>query len=143
MVCTALAGPVAAAQATDNDIRATLNIYGPKVVKDEAAVKKGIHVDYPMGKWHLLVRALKHEISDLHSLNKTLKSESASSANGAKGKRDVVKGLGLIASAYGALERDILAVHGGAVPVSKVNAAMATNAKGIKKLKAGLRLLST
>lgn len=143
VLCAVLAGPIAAAQASDNDIRSTLNQYGPKIVKDENAVKKGIHVDYPQGKWHALVHALKHEISDLHALNKALKSETASSATGAMGKKDVIKGLGLIASAYGALDQDILAVHGGGVPASKVDAAVATDTKGIKKLRAGLHLLSS
>jgi hypothetical protein len=142
VICAALAGPIAAAQASDNDLRTTLNQYSPKIVKDENAVKKGLK-EYPKGKSKPLIRALKHEVSDLHALNKALKAESASSAKGSKGKKDVVKGLGLIASAYSALERDVQAAHGGAVPASEVNAAVATDKKGRTKLLAGLRLLST
>ncbi|MGP0037338.1 MAG: hypothetical protein ACLP4R_22610 [Solirubrobacteraceae bacterium] len=140
VVCAVFAGPVAVAQASDNDIRTTLNLYAPKIVKDENAVKKGLS-EYPKGKPKPLERALKHEVSDLHALKKTLSHESASSAKGRKGKKDIVKGLTLIASAYSSLRADVLAVHGGAVPASEVNAAVATDKKGRTKLLAGLSLL--
>jgi hypothetical protein len=140
-VCAVLAGPVAAvAQASNNDIRATLNTYAPKIVKDEAAVVTGIS-DYPKGKPKPLERALRHEVSDLHSLKKTLGHESASSPKGRKAKKEIVKGLMLIASAYSALRADILAVHGGAVPASEVDAAVATDKTGRADLKAGLKLI--
>ncbi|HTU86768.1 MAG TPA: hypothetical protein VMF57_14410 [Solirubrobacteraceae bacterium] len=137
-----LAGPVAAAQASDNDLRQTLNTYAPKIVKDENAVKKGLK-EYPKGKSKPLVKALNHEVSDLHSLKKALTHESASSTKGRKGKKDIVKGLGLIATAYGALSRDVQAAHGGAVPASEVNAAVSTDKQGRTKLLAGLHLLSS
>jgi hypothetical protein len=140
VVCAVLAGPIAVAQASDNDLRVTLNAYAPKIVKDENAVKKGLS-EYPKGKPSPLERALKHEVSDLHKLKKALTHESASSAAGRKGKKDIVKGLGLIASAYGSLRADVLAVHGGAVPASEVNAAVATDKKGRSKLLKGLHLL--
>jgi hypothetical protein len=132
---------VAVAQASDNTIKATLNAYGPKILKDENAVKNGIVV-YPQGHWKILTRALKHEVGDLHALRNKLRHESASSARGRKGKKDVVRGLSLIANAYGALRTAVLSVHGGAVPQSKVNAAIATDKKGRKALKAGLHLLT-
>ena len=68
-------------------------------------------------------------------------SESASSAAGSKGKKDIVKGLTLIANAYGALRHDVQVANGGPVPASKVNAAVSTDKKGRKKLLAGLKLL--
>ncbi len=140
VVCAVFAGPVAVAQASDNDIRTTLNLYAPKIVKDETAVKHGLS-EYPKGKPKPLERALRHEVSDLHALKKVLSHESASSTTGRKGKKDIVKGLGLIASAYSSLRADVLAVHGGAVPASEVNAAVATDKKGRNKLLAGLSLL--
>ena len=142
VVFAALAGPVAIAQASDSDLRATLNAYSPKIVKDENAVKKGLN-EYPKGKSKPLVRALGHEVSDLHTLKKTLTHESASSSTGVKAKKDIVKGLGLIATAYSALRGDIQAAHGGAVPAMQVNKAVATDKKGRTKLLAGLKLLST
>jgi hypothetical protein len=140
-LCAFLGGPVAAAQANDNTLRATLNHYGPKIKKDEKAVKKGL-AQYPQGVWKPLVLAIRHEVGDLRALTRKLRNESASSTRGARAKALIIKGLGLIANAYGALRHDILAVHGGAVPASKVNAAIKTDKKGIALNKAGLKLLS-
>lgn len=140
VVCAALAGPIAVAQASDNDLRATLNTYAPKIVKDENAVKKGF-TQYPKGKPKPLERALKHEVSDLHALKKALNREKASSAKGRKAKKDIINGLGLIAAAYSSLRADVLAVNGGAVPDSQVEAAVATDKKGRSKLLKGLHLL--
>jgi hypothetical protein len=140
--CAVLAGPVAVAQASNNDIRGTLDAYAPKIVHDENAVKKGIS-EYPKGKPRPLERALKQEVSTLHSLKTALRHESASSTKGRKAKKEIVAGLGLIASAYSSLRADILAVHGGAVPAAEVDAAVAQDKKGRTKLMAGLRLIKT
>ena len=137
-----LVGPVAVAHATDNTLRVTLNNYATKIGNDERAVKNGVLVQYPRGHWKVLTRALKHEVGDLRALKAKLARDRASTARGAKAKREIVSGLSLIASAYAALRRDILAVSGGAVPASKVNAAIATDKKGRKKLLSGLKLLS-
>jgi hypothetical protein len=139
-LCAVLIGGVGVAQASDNTLRATLNAYAPKIARDENAVKNGL-IGYPKGKVKPLVRALNHEVADLHALQKKLATEHASSARGKKAKTDIVKGLSLIASAYTALRKDIQAAHGGPVPKSKVNAAVATDQKGRKKLLAGLNLL--
>jgi hypothetical protein len=135
-----MVGPVAAAQASNATIVATLNQWGPKIVKDENAVAKGLK-GYPQGKAKPLVKALNHEVSDLHRLNHTLRGESASTKAGRKGKNKVTKGLGLIATAYASLSRDVKQANGGPVAASKVNAAVATDKKGRKDLKAGLKLL--
>lgn len=140
-LCAVLVGPVAVAQASDNTLRATLNHYAPKISKDENAVRNGL-VGYPQGKVRPLVRALTHEVGDLRGLRNKLKHEKASSGKGRKAKTDIVKGLSLIANAYGALRTAVKAAHGGPVPKSKVNAAVATDKKGRKKLLAGLHLLA-
>lgn len=140
-LCAVLIGPVAVAQASDNSLRATLNSFAPKIVKDENAVRNGL-IGYPQGKVRPLVRALTREVSDLRALKSKLANESASSARGAKGKTDIIKGLTLIANAYGALRRDVQVAHGGAVPRSKVTAAVNTDKRGRAKLLAGLKLLS-
>jgi hypothetical protein len=140
VLCGILGGPIAIAQASDNSIRATLNHYAPKIVKDENAVRNGLN-GYPQGRVRPLVHALGHEIGDLHSLKSKLAHESASSGAGAKGKKDIVKGLTLIANAYGALRTDVKVANGGPVPAAKVNAAVSTDKKGRKKLLAGLKLL--
>ena len=140
-LCAVLVGPVAVAQASNNTLRATLNHYAPKISKDENAVRNGL-IGYPRGKVRPLVRALTHEVGDLRALRNKLKHEKASSAKGRKAKTDIVKGLSLIANAYGALRTAVKAAHGGPVPKAKVNAAVATDKKGRKKLLAGLHLLA-
>ena len=139
-LCAVLGGPIAAAQASDNTLKQTLNNFAPKIVKDENAVTKGLH-EYPQGKVRPLTRALKHEVGDLHTLKSRLSHESASTASGAKAKKDIIKGLGLIASAYGTLRKDVLAANGGPVPAAQVTAAVNTDKKGRKKFLAGLKLL--
>lgn len=140
-LCAVLIGPVAVAQASDNTLRATLNAYAPKISKDENGVRNGL-IGYPQGKVRPLVRALTHEVGDLHALKNKLAHESGSSARGTKAKTDIVKGLTLIANAYGALRTAVQGAHGGPVPKAKVNAAVATDKKGRKKLLAGLHLLA-
>lgn len=140
-LCAVLGGPLAVAQASDNSLRATLNSFAPKIVRDENAVHNGL-IGYPQGKVKPLVHALSHEVSDLHSLKGKLAHDAASSARGATGRTDIIKGLGLIARAYGALRHDVQIAHGGPVPRPKVNAAVSTDRKGRAKLLAGLKLLS-
>lgn len=140
-LCAVLVGGVGIAQASDNTLRSTLNAYAPKIVKDENAVRNGL-IGYPKGKVRPLVRALNHEVGDLHKLRSKLSHERASSAKGKKGKADIVRGLSLIANAYGALRKDVQAAHGGPVPKSKVTAAVNTDKRGRGKLLAGLHLLS-
>lgn len=140
-LCAVLGGGVGVAQASDNTLRSTLNAAAPRIVKDEKAVLNGLK-GYPQGKIRPLVRALNHEVSDLHSLQRKLAKEHASSARGKKAKTDIVRGLSLIASAYGALGKDIRNAHGGPVPKSEVDAAIATDRKGRSKLLAGLHLLA-
>ena len=141
-LCAVLVGPVAIAQASDNTLGGRSTAMPPRSPTTKHAVKNGIDVQYPRGHWKVLTRALKHEVGDLHSLTGKLGRERASTRRGAKAKKEIVRGLSLIANAYAALRRDVLAVSGGAVPASQVNAAIATDQKGRKKLKAGLHLLS-
>ena len=141
-LCAVLGGAIAVAQASDTTLQQTLNSFGPKIVNDEGAVKKGLE-GYPEGQIRPLTRALQHEVGDLHALTSRLSGESASSAAGAEAKTEIIKGLGLIASAYTALRQDVLAVHGGPVPAAKVTAAVSRDKQGRKKFQSGLKLLGT
>jgi hypothetical protein len=123
----------------DNSLRATLNSFAPRILKDENAVKKGL-AGYP-GKARPLTRALQHEVGDLRALESQLSQESASSPAGAQAKNDIIQGLGQIASGYSALRKDVLAAHGGRVPAAQVTAAVNTIKEGRKNLHAGLTLL--
>jgi hypothetical protein len=139
-LCALLAGPIAGAQASDSTIITTLNQWGPRIVRDEKAIAKGLTA-YTHHKAKPLEKALGHEVGDLHMLGHALAGESASSATGRKAKGDIVKGLGLIAKAYGALAKDVKAAHGQGVPVAKVQAAIATDKKGRADLQRGIKLL--
>lgn len=140
-LCAILGGQVAVARASDNNLRRTINAFTPKIAKDEKAIRSGLK-GYPQRKVKPLVRALKHEVTDLHALRSKIKQESASSARGRKAKLDIVKGLGLIASAYDTLRKDVQAAHGGAVPMGKLKAVTNTGRRGRTKFRAGLHLLS-
>ncbi|HEX4281902.1 MAG TPA: hypothetical protein VHZ27_14140 [Solirubrobacteraceae bacterium] len=150
-LCAILAGPIAGAQASDNTIRATLNHYGPIICAhenaagrctkgEEAAVTNGLD-GYPASH-ERLVRALGHELATLRAMKRTLVGESASSARGAKGRSDIIKGVTLIIDAYAALRHDVQVANGGPVPASKVNPIVNTDKKGRSKLQAGLNLLT-
>ena len=149
-LCAILGGPIAGASASDNTIRATLNHYGPIICAhqnaagrctkgEEAAVTNGL-VGYP-GTHKRLVRALGHELGTLQALKRALVGESASSARGAKGRSDIIKGVTLIIEAYAALRHDVQVANGGPVPASKVDPIVSTDKKGRSKLQAGLKLL--
>jgi hypothetical protein len=138
-LCAVLGGPIAVAQASDTTIKQTLNSFAPKIVKDESAVANGLK-GYPKTRLKL-THALKHEVGDLHSLKSKLSHDSASSPSGTKAKKDIIKGLSLIATSYGTLRKDVLAANGGAVPKAQVTAAVNTDKKGRKKFLAGLNLL--
>ena len=139
--CAVLGGAIAVAQASDNSLRTTLNGFAPKIVKDENAVKARLN-GYPAGGATPLTHALSHEVRDLNALKSKLARESASTATGAKAKTNIIKGLGLIASAYAGLRNDVLAANGGPVPAPEVNAAVNTDKTGRKKLLTGLKLLA-
>jgi len=141
-LCATLGGPLAVAQATDNTIKQTLNAFGPKIKKDENAITAALK-GYPKGKVTPLTHALKHEVGDLHKLKSMLSHESASTAAGATARKDIIKGLSLIATAYSTLRKDVRAANGAPVPKAEVNAVVKTDDKGRKKYLAGLNLLKT
>jgi hypothetical protein len=139
-LCALLAGPIAGAQASDSTMITTLNQWGPKIVSDESGVANGLTA-YTHHKVKPLVKALGHEVGDLHRLDRILSGESASSANGRTAKGDIVKGLGLIAKAYGTLAKDVKSSHGNGVPAGQVEAAISTDKRGRADLQRGIKLL--
>jgi hypothetical protein len=142
VTCAALAGPVAGAQASNATIVSTMNAYGNKILHDEAAVLNGA-ADYQKGNAKPLIKALRHEVSDIKTITGKVSPEATSTAAGATGKKDLIAGLDKIAKAYGALATDVSKASSGK-PVSNatVKAAVATDKKGRSELKTGLKLLS-
>lgn len=138
-LCAVFIGGVGVAQASDNTLRATLNVYGPKIKQDEAAIKAGVKL-YEQGKTKPVIKAITHEINDLHALNGKLRHESASTSRDKKAKAELVTGFGLVAAAYTELRSAIKAAHGGLVNATAAKAAATEAHKGQSLIKAGLKL---
>ena len=125
-------GIVTVARANDNDVRGTLTKDVPNIIKDEQTLKHALP-KYAHGQAKPLVRALNREVADLDTMRSQLKRESASSARGAKAKSLVINGLGLIASAYTRLHKDVQAAHDGPVPAAEVKVAVSMRTRGRTK----------
>jgi hypothetical protein len=141
-LCAFLGGPIAAAQANDNTLRATLNKYAPRINREEAAINSGLNQYKRLGKYTPLARALKHEIADLGILRFHLRKEKASTRKGRQAKRDIVNGLGLIITGYRALRQAVLAARGGPVSPSVIPV-LRRGKHGEKLFIKGYKLLST
>ncbi len=141
-LCAALAGPIANAQASNAGIRTTFKNYNPKLNRDEARVLDGLATYEQRHDAAPIIRALRHEVADIRKVKGRLEHESASSAKGAKAKSEITRGLGLIATAYGALATDVQRASAGhPVPHSMLVALQKTDRKGRAQLVAGLKLL--
>jgi hypothetical protein len=140
--CAALAGPIAAAQASNAGIVSTFRAANPHLNADEAAVKSAVKAYKRDRRAGRVIRALRHEVRDIRALNRSLKHQRASTRKGRRGKAQLTRGLTLIGNAYAALANDIQKARAGhPVPAATINATVASDRKGRAKLLAGLRLL--
>jgi hypothetical protein len=139
-LATALAGP-AGARASDDTIRAVISSNDALIAKDEARVLRAearyvrTHDPKPVR------RAIKRELKDLRTIRGKLRREDASTSDGARGKRLVVSGLGLVMRAY----RHLDAVFASADPSAqqgKTRRALREARRGQKAVRRGLKLLS-
>lgn len=137
--CVALAGPIAAAQASDATIRGTINSTVPKIVKSQAKVLDGLATYDKTRSAKTLITAIKTQNGVLKALKGKLSRESASSANGAKGKADIVNGLGLIVRSNTALAKHLQS--GKPLSHAEANTAITQDKKGNDDLNAGGKLL--
>jgi hypothetical protein len=142
--CAILAGPVAGAQASDSTIRGTIDAYNGRIANDEARILETAATYDKTRDATPLINALHHEVRDLRALRGKLARESGSSARGRRGRADVVKGLGLIATGYSALAKDVSAASA-SKPVTngELEAARAADRKGHNLVITGLKLLGT
>jgi Ni/Co efflux regulator RcnB len=140
--CAVLAGPVAGAQASDSNVRSTIDAYNGRIAKDESRI---LNTAATYDKTHNatpLVNALHHEVRDLRALKAKLGRERGSTARGRRGRSDVVKGLGLIAGGYNALAKDVRTAGAHRqVTSSQLQSARADDKKGHNLVIKGLRLL--
>jgi hypothetical protein len=89
-----------------------------------------------------LIKAIKGQSKTLTALEAKRSSQPASSANGTKGKSDIVKGLRLIIGSNTTLAKELYqSAHHAPVSKAKVKAANAADTKGNRDLNAGSKLL--
>ncbi len=142
IACGILAGPISIAQASNASIVSTFRAANRGLNRDESASTRALRAYKRNHRARPLVRALRHEVRDIRSLNRRIKGERASTGKGRRGKAALTRGLALIANAYSQLANEIQRAHAGH-PVSQeqFNATVATDRRGRNKLIAGLRLL--
>ena len=142
VACVAAIGPVAAAQASDATIRSTVKSAVPKIEKSQAKIIDGLSTYQQTHNPTALIKAIRGQSKTLKALETKLSSQPASSANGSKGKADIVKGLRLIIGSNNTLAKELAqSAHHAPVSKAKVKAATAADTKGNRDLNAGSKLL--
>jgi hypothetical protein len=143
LACAAVAGPVAAASASDASIRSAIKSSVPKIQKSQAKLINSFTAYEKTHNPAAPLTALKGQNKTLTALEIKLSGQSASSTNGTRGKNDIVKGLRLIVGSNNTLATE-LQKSANHTPVSKakIKAATAADTKGNKDLVAGTKLLN-
>ena len=114
----------------------------PKIEKSQAKIIDGLSTYQKTHNPTALIKAIKGQSKTLKALETKLSSQPASSANGSKGKADIVKGLRLIIGSNNTLAKELAqSAHHAPVSKAKVNAATAADTKGNRDLNAGSKLL--
>lgn len=140
--CAVALGPVAAAQASDATLRATIKNDVPKITRSQAKILDGLATLEKSGSAKAIVKAIKAQDRDLNTLKHRIAVEGASSSAGSRGKRDITKGLALIVKSNTTLGKDISrASSGKSVSKAQVKAATAAVKKGNVDIDAGAKLL--
>ncbi len=134
-----LAGPVAAAQASDAQIRGTVKADVPKIIKSQAKILDGLATYEKTHSAKPLISASEKQNRVLKALETKLSRESSSTAAGAKGKADIIKGLKLIVGSNTILIKHLQS--GQPLSASQQKAAVSAAKKGNSDLNAGGRLL--
>ncbi|HEX3691252.1 MAG TPA: hypothetical protein VHV28_16240 [Solirubrobacteraceae bacterium] len=133
---------MAAAQASDATIRSAIKTAVPKIQKSQNKVLKGLTTYQSTHNPTALIKAVKSQNKALNALETKLMSQSGSTANGKKGKADVVKGLRLIVGSNNTLAKELRqSAHHAPVSKAKLKAATAADVKGNRDLNAGTKLL--
>jgi hypothetical protein len=133
---------VTAAQASDGTIRSAIKTAVPKIESSQAKLIKGLSTYQKTHNPTALIKAIKGQDKTLNALETKLSAQSASSADGTKGKADVVTGLRLIVGSNKTLAKELAqSAHHAPVSKAKLKAATAADVKGNRDLNAGSKLL--
>jgi predicted PurR-regulated permease PerM len=142
IACFALAGPiVTTASASNNSIIGTVNHWSPIVQKDEQKIAHAEQTYKHNRKAAPVVTALTHEVSDLHAFVSQLKSQSASSRNGGKGRDDIAAGSTLIANSYSKFASELQTAGSKGLSKAQIIANAKLALAGHKRIVAGVKLL--
>jgi hypothetical protein len=136
-------GSAAAAQASNASIRAIVKSSSPKIVHSQARILDGLATYEKTHSPSALIKAIKAQDKDLSALEAKVAGQSASTANGTKGQKDIVTGLRLIIDSNSTLVKEFQRA-GAHRPVSKakLTAAEKADIKGNQDINAGGKLLS-
>jgi hypothetical protein len=142
VACFVLAGPiVTTASASDSSIIRTVNHWSPIVHNDEQKIEHAEQVYKTNRKAAPVVAALTHEVSDLRSFVSQLKSQSASSSNGGKGRDDIASGSTLIANSYSKFASELQKAGSAGLSRAQISASLKLDLAGHRKIVAGVKLL--
>ena len=137
--CAVLAGPIAAAQASNATLLATIKSGFPKIIKSQAKILDGLATYDKTHSKTPLIKAIKTQNGVLKALEVRLSHGSPSSAQGARGKAEVIKGLGLIVGSNTTLVKHLQS--GKSLSKAQSKAAVKAATKGNLDLSAGAKLL--
>lgn len=144
VACAAVIGPVAAAQASNATILATVKNDLPKITRSQAKILDGLATYQKTHSASAVVKAIHSQNRDLTALRTKVFGQSPSSAGGAKGRADIITGLKLIVASNNLLAQELQkAAAGEPISKSQLQAAVAADKKGNIDLNAGAKLLST
>jgi hypothetical protein len=142
VACCVLAGPiVATASASDSSIIGVVNHWSPIVQKDEQKIAHAEQAYKNNRKAAPVVAALTNEVADLRSFVSQLKSQSASSRDGGKGRDNIASCSTLIANSYAKFASELQKAGSKGLSRAQISANAKIALAGHKKIVAGVKLL--
>ncbi len=134
--------PIATARASDASLRASVKRAVPTIRRSQAKINAAQATLRRTHSTTKLFSAVRVQDTALGNLRTTLQGESSSTSTGAKGKADIVKGLGLIVDSNRALVKDIKKESlGTKVSQASLNALVRGDRRGSALFVAGAKLL--
>ena len=138
--CAMVGGPIAAqATASDSSIKQDLNRALPKLRQSQSQITRAFTGYKNTHSPTRLIKAVMAQDKTLRALRTELRHESASSANGAHGRTDIVRGLGLLLQSNTKLDALLRKHAGRSITAGELRPAIEKEVRGNKDLKAGVK----
>ena len=138
LISGACLGSAGLAQASDAGLRAVFKAEAPAIVRSQAKILNGAAAAEQSHKLGPLIKALRGQDRTLGKLRTRMAAIKPSSRAGARGKADILTGLGLIISSNETL---ITGLEKRSLPKSVLRAAAAADKTGNVDLSRGAKLL--